>query len=146
MYRLQVLIVILVSLAASADHHGDGPVNACHMSYPNIAGELLFENDQVVVQRYTIQPGQWEGIHRHPPNQLYIQLSDGDWVYKSNGTAENFSLAAGEVSWNTTATGLSAQHESGNAGEQAISYIWVGVKPGCLTESSLETVAYGRYE
>jgi len=33
------------------------------MDYPNIKGEVLLENDAVVVQRFTIQPGQWEGIH-----------------------------------------------------------------------------------
>ena len=31
--------------------------------YPNIPGELLLENEHVVVQSFTIEPGQWEGIH-----------------------------------------------------------------------------------
>ncbi len=134
MYRIQILLIILFSLTASADHHLDDEDNACHMDYPNIDSELLLENDRVVVQRFTIQPGQWEGIHRHPPNQLYIQLTDGDWSYKSNGKTELFSMAAGEVSWNETSTELDAQHESGNVGAHPVSYLWVGVKPGCLAE------------
>jgi quercetin dioxygenase-like cupin family protein len=134
MYRLQVLLIALFSLAASADQQSDAPINVCHMTYPNIAGELLLENDQVVVQRFTIEPGQWEGIHRHPPHQLYIQLTDGKWTYRSDGNSQDFSMAAGDVSWNEGATTLGAQHESRNAGEKPISYIWVGVKPACLEQ------------
>ena len=133
MYRLQILLIALFSLTASADHH-DESANACYMQYPNIEGETILENDQVVVQRFTIQPGQWEGIHRHPPHQIYIQLTSGDWSYKANGSIDNFSLAAGDVSWNESSTELDAQHESGNVGDEPISYIWVGVKPGCLSD------------
>lgn len=136
MYRIQALLIILFSITASADHHENKLANNCHMVYPDIEGELLLENDQVVVQRFTIQPGQWEGIHRHPPQQLYIQVTDGDWSYKSGGSVDNFSLQAGHVSWNETATELTEQHESGNAGTAEISYIWVGVKPGCLADSA----------
>ena len=134
MNRHHVLLIALLSLAASADQHADTQTNACHMSYPNIDGELLLENDHVVVQRFTIQPGQWEGIHRHPPNQLYIQLTDGEWRYKSAGESDDFAMSAGEVSWNETSTELVAQHESGNIGTSAIGYIWVGIKPGCLQQ------------
>jgi quercetin dioxygenase-like cupin family protein len=97
-----------------------------------VAGELLLENEQVVVQRFTIKPGQWEGIHRHPPHQLYIQLTAGDWTYKTVDRSDNFSMAAGDVSWNEFPTELAEQHESRNAGDGAISYLWVGLKPGCL--------------
>ncbi len=31
--------------------------------YPNIAGEVVFENDRVLVQKFVLQPGEWEGIH-----------------------------------------------------------------------------------
>ena len=74
MYRIQFLLLTLFCLTASADHHGDGPPNPCHIYYPNIPGELLLENDKLIVQRFIIAPGQWEGIHRHPPDQLYIHV------------------------------------------------------------------------
>ena len=38
--------------------------------YPNVEGELLLEDDRVVVQRFVLEPGQWEGIHEHPEYQL----------------------------------------------------------------------------
>jgi quercetin dioxygenase-like cupin family protein len=138
MVRVQILLACLFTVSASADHHASANAGLCHMDYPNIEGEVLLENDAVVVQRFTLQPGQWEGIHRHPPSQLYIQLSDGDWAYKANGSIDNFSMAAGDASWNETSTELDAQHESRNVGDNGISYLWVGVKPGCLADPAAE--------
>jgi quercetin dioxygenase-like cupin family protein len=132
MYRLQILLIIVFGLTASAERLGEPATNACYMNYPNIEGELLLENEHVVVQRFTIEPGQWEGIHRHPPNQLYIQITDGDWIYQSGGTTEKFSMASGEISWNESGTELSEQHQSRNAGSQPISYLWIAIKPDCL--------------
>ena len=54
-----------------------GPASPCHQHYPNIEGEVLLENDKVVVQRFIFPPGQWEGVHSHPPDQLYIHLKGG---------------------------------------------------------------------
>lgn len=129
--RLRILLALLLSASVSADHHLPETVPPCGMSYPNLEGDLLINNDQVVVQKFTIQPGQWEGIHSHPPNQLYIQLTGGDWRYKSGSESDDFHLPAGSVSWNETATDISMQHESGNIGEQPITYLWVAIKPGC---------------
>jgi hypothetical protein len=33
-----------------------------YLNYPNIPGEDLLENDQVIVQRFVVNPGQWEGV------------------------------------------------------------------------------------
>jgi hypothetical protein len=121
MMRIQFLLLILVGLTASADQHGDGPPNRCHIYYPNIPGELMLENDKLVVQRFIIEPGEWEGIHRHPPNQLYIHVK---------GTTSQ--SPDGEIGWSDTATEMSAMHESGNTGDEAIDLIWVTLKPGCM--------------
>ena len=40
------------------------------------------ENDKLVVQRFIIEPGKWESIHRHPPDQLYIHFKGGQWTVK----------------------------------------------------------------
>ena len=47
-------------------------------TYPNIEGELILEDDRVVVQRFVLEPGQWEGIHEHPEYQLVIVLKSTD--------------------------------------------------------------------
>jgi predicted metal-dependent enzyme (double-stranded beta helix superfamily) len=104
------------------------------MYYPNIPGEVLLENDKLVVQRFIIEPGQWEGIHRHPPDQLYIHIKGGEWTVKYGDDAETSVSATGEVGWSDTPTEFSAMHESGNTGDEPIDLIWVNLKPGCLAE------------
>ncbi len=54
----------------------------CRQTYPNIPGRVLLENDKVVVQRFMFPPGQWEGVHAHPPNQLFINIKGGEWTVR----------------------------------------------------------------
>ena len=52
------------------------------LTYPNLAtpgGEVLLENERVVVQRFVVGPGEWEGVHSHPGNQLYVHVKGGQW-------------------------------------------------------------------
>ncbi len=53
--------------------------------YPDIPGELLLENDYVVVQRFLIEPGQWEGIHPHPGSQIAVRIKGGLWAGRRGG-------------------------------------------------------------
>ncbi len=132
MYRLAFLLLTLSCIPASADRHGDGPPNSCHIYYPNIPGEVLLENDKLVVQRFTIAPGEWEGIHRHPPDQLYIHIKGGEWTVKYGDDATTSVSPTGEIGWSETATEMSAMHESGNTGDEPIDLLWVTLKPGCM--------------
>ncbi len=84
---------------ASAEGMDGNIPNPCHMYYPNIPGELILENDQMVVQRFIIEPGQWEGIHRHPFDQLYVQVKGGEWTVKYGDEANTFISPDGEASW-----------------------------------------------
>ena len=135
MYRLRLVLLTLLGVTACANHHGVGPPNACHQYYPNIAGEVLLENDKIVVQRFIIEPGEWEGIHRHPPDQLYIHIKGGEWTVRF-GDDENTSISPdGEIGWSDTAIELDAKHESGNTGDELIDLLWVTLKPGCMATS-----------
>jgi len=56
-----------------------------------------------------MQPGQWEGIHTHSGNQLYIMLTDGQWTVR-HGDQETTSVSsAGLVDWQR-AVDLSVEH------------------------------------
>lgn len=111
----------------------DGNIpNPCHMYYPNIPGELMLENDRMVVQRYIIEPGQFEGIHRHPYDQLYIHVKGGEWTVKHGDNATTSQAADGSGSWDPTGTTMAELHESGNTGDEPIDLIWITLKPGCL--------------
>lgn len=114
---------------AHADHHG--PLSPCHQYYPNIAGEVLLENDKVVVQRFIFPPGQWEGVHAHPPDQLYIHIKGGEWTVRDGSRTETGYSETGSVGWYGPVE-LSADHESVNSGDEPIDLIWVTLKQGCM--------------
>ena len=109
--------------------------NPCHQYYPNIPGELLLENEKVVVQKFIFPPGQWEGIHSHPPDQLYITLKGGEWTVKYGAkTFPPQRSETGSVGW-FGPVALTAGHESVNSGDEPIESIWVTLKQGCLKAS-----------
>ncbi|WP_162933104.1 hypothetical protein [Roseovarius sp. EL26] len=112
--------------------HGDR--GACLQTYPNISGSLLLENDYVVVQRFTFPPGQWEGVHAHPANQLYIHLTDAHWKSRFGGQTSTGSYSAGSIGWYGPVT-LDEDHESVNIGKDPIDLIWVTLKDGCNTDA-----------
>ena len=134
MYRYQILMLCLVVLAADASSKNDGPESPCHQFYPNIPGETLLDNDKLVVQRFIVGPGQWEGVHRHPANQLYIHVKGGEWTVRYGDKKETSVSADGEIGWSDDGLGLDADHESQNSGDEPIDLIWVALKPGCMAD------------
>jgi quercetin dioxygenase-like cupin family protein len=98
--------------------------------YPNIPGELLVENEHVVVQRFIIEPGQWEGIHSHPGNQIAVRIKGGLWAGRRGGREVSRRAEPtedGSVGW-MEAIDISQQHESGNVGDTPIDLIWITLK------------------
>jgi beta-alanine degradation protein BauB len=107
-----------------------GPPKYRYLNYPNIPGEDLLENDLVIVQRFTVNPGQWEGVHAHHPDMLYIHVKGGQWAARSKTEPEHPYPDAspdGEVGWMPTID-ISVGHESGNIGKEPIDLIWVTLK------------------
>jgi predicted metal-dependent enzyme (double-stranded beta helix superfamily) len=101
-----------------------------YLNYPNIPGEDLLENDQVIVQRFTVKPGQWEGVHAHCPDMLYIHIKGGQWAEKTYKEPEHpypNSSPDGEVGWMRTID-ISVGHQSRNIGKNSIELVWVTLK------------------
>jgi quercetin dioxygenase-like cupin family protein len=124
-------LVTLRPVDAAADKAAPGPNHKYqYLNYPNIPGEDLLENDLVIVQRFTVNPGQWEGVHAHHPDMLYIHVRGGQWAARSKSEPEHAYPAPspdGEAGWMPTID-LSAGHESGNVGKEPIDLIWVTLK------------------
>ena len=102
------------------------------LTYPNLAdpdGEVVFENEHVVLQRLVVGPGEWEGIHSHPGNQLYVHVKGGLWSGRERGEVTYIGPpdADGSVGW-MDAIPLSEEHESGNVGDEPIDLIYVTLK------------------
>jgi hypothetical protein len=101
-----------------------------YLNYPNIPGEDLLENDLVIVQRFTVDPGQWEGVHAHHPDMLYVHVKGGQWAARSRKEPEHSYPTPspdGGVGW-MPAIDISEGHESGNIGRTPIDLIWVTLK------------------
>ena len=101
-----------------------------YLNYPNIPGEDLLENNRVVVQRFLVRPGEWEGVHAHNPNMLYIHVRGGQWAARSNKEPEHAypqPSPDGEVGW-MAPIDISEGHQSGNVGQEPIDLIWVTLK------------------
>ena len=132
--------VSILLLSACAGSERDSPVSGQMtdsdkqflLTYPNLensGGEVLLENEHVVVQRFVVGPGEWEGIHAHPGNQLYVHIKGGEWSGRARGesTYSGSVDEDGSVGW-MDAIPLSAGHESGNTGDTPIDLIWVTLK------------------
>jgi hypothetical protein len=101
-----------------------------YLNYPNIPGEDLLENDWVIVQRFIVKPGRWEGVHAHHPDMLYIHVKGGQWAVRSKHEPEHpypEPSPDGEVGWEPTID-IGEGHESGNVGKNPIDLIWVTLK------------------
>jgi quercetin dioxygenase-like cupin family protein len=131
------LILLLVAVSSSAQDRA-APKEVAKddkpflLTYPNLEdseGEVVLTNDHVVLQRLVVGPGEWEGIHSHPGNQIYVHIKGGEWSGRLGGKSEYSGIVSpdGEVGW-MDAIPLSAGHESGNTGKAPIDLIYVTLK------------------
>ena len=102
------------------------------LTYPNLEnsdGDVVLENKHVVLQRLVVGAGEWEGIHSHPGNQIYVHIKGGEWSGRIGGKSEYSGIVSpdGEVGW-MDAIPLSAEHDSGNTGDTPIDLIYVTLK------------------
>jgi hypothetical protein len=126
---IEMIWVTLKPIAPTV-HAPGSPPKYRYLNYPSIPGEDLLENELVIVQRFIVNPGQWEGVHAHHPDMLFIHVKGGQWAVRSKHEAERAYPAPspdGEVGWEPTID-ISEGHESGNVGKNPIDLIWVTLK------------------
>jgi hypothetical protein len=121
-----------VTLKAVAPAAPAGKPTYEHLNYPNIPTEDLMENDHVIVQRFRMNPGQWEGVHAHHANTLYIFVkggTGGHWVSRTTNPPSRVTGYSpdGDVGW-MPAIDIHAGHQSGNTGTSPSDVIWIALK------------------
>ena len=91
----------------------------------------------MVVQRFVLEPGQWEGIHEHPVNQLVIVLnSTNELVYRYRGSERVFERPDDDnvrAFWRPGPVYMSDEHESGNTGNRPLEWIAITFKRDSVT-------------
>ena len=131
-----IIVLMLAASAANAQEGAEVRQDADGipflLDYPNLDdpdGEVVLENEHVVVQRFIVAPGEWEGIHTHPGNQVYVHVVGGVWSGRAGGesTYDDSLSEDGSVGWMERIP-LSQGHESGNTGDTPIDLIWVTLK------------------
>jgi quercetin dioxygenase-like cupin family protein len=82
---------ILITLAPTAGGGGSA------QEYPNQSANVVFENDRVIVQRLTFEPGGWAGEHSHEGGQLVVVIKGGTQAYREGGEETGRTFADGDV-------------------------------------------------
>jgi quercetin dioxygenase-like cupin family protein len=93
MRRKLVFGIVLVALGVVG-------VLYAQQKYPDAADPtVVLDNDQVVVQRVEMAPGEWVGEHSHNGDQVVISLSNMSLMYREDGKETKKTFEVGEVMW-----------------------------------------------
>lgn len=136
--RIGTVLILLLAAFTSSAQDSESPEPAAEadkpllLTYPNLEdsdGDVVLTNEHVVLQRLVVPAGEWEGIHSHPGNQIYVHIKGGEWSGRLGGKSEYTGIVDedGSVGW-MDAIPLSAGHESGNTGDTPIDLIYVTLK------------------
>lgn len=130
--------ILLLAAATCSAQESVGPAPVAEkdkpflLTYPNLEnsdGDVVLTNKHVVLQRLVVGPGEWEGVHSHPGNQIFVHIKGGEWSGRLGGKIEYSEAMSpdGDVGW-MNAIPLSAGHDSGNTGDTPIDLIYVTLK------------------
>ena len=91
--------------------------------YPNIPAPMLFENDEIIAQSWTSEPGVWAGEHSHMGNQLVVVVKGGTILYREGGVETAVTYQAGDVYWIKATT-----HDHSGGGDSPVEMILITVR------------------
>ena len=151
--KLAFILVLLANFLFAPNSNSEN-LSKYLLNYPNLDdpdGEVIFNNEYVVLQRLVVGPGEWEGVHSHPGNQIYVHIKGGYWSGRMHGELEyekEFS-PDGSVGW-MGAIPIEDLHDSGNSGDNPIELIYVTLKQDTSEEergdTELQTYPYVNLE
>ncbi|MDH3628242.1 MAG: cupin domain-containing protein [Acidobacteriota bacterium] len=100
--------------------------SAVRQAYPNLSSDVVFENDQMIVQHLTSAAGEWSGEHTHEGGQVVIALQAGTTDYRVGDEETDRSFAQGEV-WEVPAI---ESHDHAGSIEGDAGFLLVTLAPG----------------
>ena len=140
--KLTFICILLVNFLFAPNSNSEN-LSKYLLNYPNLDdpdGEVIFNNEYAVLQRLVVGPGEWEGVHSHPGNQIYVHIKGGYWSGRMHGELEyekEFS-PDGSVGW-MDAIPIEDRHDSGNSGDNPIELIYVTLKQDASEEEGADT-------
>ena len=99
--------------------------SAVRQAYPNLPAEVVFENDQLVAQHVTGEPGSWTGEHSHGESQLVVVLKGGTVLFREGGEETERTFADGEVFMLEP----TESHDHTVTGDTGIDFILISMAP-----------------
>ncbi len=97
----------------------DNSLPAAHVASPNIY-QLLLENNQVLVLKMVLQPGQSDSWHQHNAETVYFQQGGSVQIKTGKNNAIALDIPDGFVMWHEQ-----WQHQVTNTGNTSITAIIV---------------------
>ena len=133
--KMLLSLVIVLAACAPADESqedameetvsaaGMGAMQGQPQVYPNIPAPMLFENDEIIAQSWTSEPGVWAGEHSHMGNQLVVVVKGGTILYRKGGVETSVTYQAGDVYWIEATT-----HDHSGGGDSPVETILITVR------------------
>ena len=116
---LAIAVLLPLALAAQAPGKPIDPVSVSPGLY-----KVILDNEQVRVVEYSLQPGQRDEWHTHPPKVSYVVTGGTLRITLKDGKTFTAEEKAGEASWMAT-LGL---HFAENVGKTPVKIVLVEVK------------------
>ncbi len=117
-----LLLATLVSVTGLVTA-GEEPHQAAHITSPDYY-TVLEENDQVLVLKMVLEPGESDAIHRHHDETVYFQQGGQLSIETVNGDTLEAEVPDGHVMWHEAWT-----HRVTNVGDNTVIAIIVENKP-----------------
>lgn len=119
-----LLLFTLFALASTVVAAEEEPLNPAHIASPDYY-TVLKENDEVLVLKMVLEPGESDAMHRHHDETVYFQQGGQLSIQTLNGDTLEAEVPDGHVMWHEAWT-----HRVTNVGNNTVIAIIVENKPG----------------
>jgi len=116
---MKTLMVMALTLVTSFTVAAEVKVMAAHIASPDIY-QLLMENDEVMVLKMVLKPGQSDGWHKHNAETVYFEQGGKAKIKTSDTKSVELEIPQGYVMWHDN-----WEHQVSNIGDTVITAIIV---------------------